>query len=199
MASLFRHIQSCGVAGQAKILFLISGSRLHQLKLVVGRMWVVALQTIAHRRLVHCALDVGGVLVGVTGQTQAVRRGRYQLHARYILVSAHFMAAGASGRNCRVNEFAFRFFRMAFQALRRRGILFQRHGMDIRTQCQHRNEENREARLSGIILENRPEVARCIPIPLAPVAASDSPSEWSAGALAYRSASLALPPEPARL
>src|SRR5450755_781783 len=69
-ATFFRNVGSLGVTGQAEILFLIAGSRLQQLKLVVGSMRVVALDAVTHGRGMNCAFERRRVFVGVAGDAQ---------------------------------------------------------------------------------------------------------------------------------
>jgi len=40
------------------------------LELVIRSMRVVALEAVAHRGLVHCALDFGGILVGMAAEAK---------------------------------------------------------------------------------------------------------------------------------
>ena len=46
-AALLGHIHARVVAAQTKVLFLITGRRLQQLKFIVGLMWIVAFQAVA--------------------------------------------------------------------------------------------------------------------------------------------------------
>src|SRR5215469_6225502 len=69
-AAFLRNINADLVATQAKVLFRIPGRRLEQLILIIGSMWIVTLDAIANRRTVNDPLDVGRVLVGVTGDAK---------------------------------------------------------------------------------------------------------------------------------
>jgi hypothetical protein len=130
-AALFRHIHASVVATQAKIFFLISRCRLQQLKFVVGFVWIMALQTVAYRRLMHSAFYLGRILLCVAGQAQTVGSGRSQLYACHILVHANFMTTRAARRYGRVNELTLGFIRVALQTLCGICIFFQRYRMDI--------------------------------------------------------------------
>lgn len=72
-AAFFGHVQPDAVAAQAKIILLVSRSRLEQLILVIGRMWVVALQAVAHRGAVDGSLDLRSILVRMAGEAEAYR------------------------------------------------------------------------------------------------------------------------------
>ena len=53
----------------------------------------MALQAVANRRRVNRALQLGRVLVGVTGKAQRLRGGGDQLYAGYVFVDPNFVAA----------------------------------------------------------------------------------------------------------
>ena len=69
-AAFFRDVHSCGVAGQAKVIFLIARGSFQQLILVIGFVRIVALQAIANRGLVDRTFYICGILVRVTGETE---------------------------------------------------------------------------------------------------------------------------------
>ena len=106
-APFFRDALPNRVATEAQVAFLVPGGRLEQLELVVGSVRIVTLEAVAHRRLVHCALDFGGILVGVAAETEIERRGRSQLDARQILVDPNLMTGGAAKLDCGVDSFPF--------------------------------------------------------------------------------------------
>jgi len=91
--------------------------RFQQLILVVRSMRIVALQAIANRRRMNGALDLGGILVGVAGETEPVGSGRDQLHAGHVLVHPNLVTTQAAHRDGGMDEFAFRLILVAFQAL----------------------------------------------------------------------------------
>ena len=72
-ATLFRHMQTCLMATQAEIFFLVARRRFQKLVLVGAAVRVVARQAITNRRRMHGALDIGGFFIRMTSDAQ--RRG----------------------------------------------------------------------------------------------------------------------------
>ena len=124
-AAFLWNVESLRVAGEAKVLALIAGGRLQQLELVVGLVRVVTLKAIAHSRRMDLAFEVGGILVGVAGDAQRLRRGGDQLDASDVFVDADLMTTGAAHGDGGVNILAFGLVFMALDALRRIGILVE--------------------------------------------------------------------------
>ncbi len=60
-------ISSLGVAGQTEIVFLVAGSQLFQLVLVVGFVRIMACEAIANRRRMNFSLDLAGIFISVAG------------------------------------------------------------------------------------------------------------------------------------
>jgi hypothetical protein len=67
-AALRRSVQPDLVAAQTQIFFGVAGSGFQQLVLVVGNVGVMTFEAIANRGCMNDALDVGGVLIGMTGE-----------------------------------------------------------------------------------------------------------------------------------
>ncbi len=111
------------MASETEIVFLVAGGRFQQLVLVIRRMWIMTFQAIAYRRRVNGALELGGIFVGMAGETEPVGSGSDQLNAGDILVDPNFMAAQAPHRDGGMDEFAFRFILVTFEALGRVDIL----------------------------------------------------------------------------
>src|SRR5664279_1529082 len=129
-AALWGDVEALDVAGEAKILPLIAGCRLQQLKLVVGLMRVVTLNAVAYRWRMNFSLEVGRILIGVAGEAKRLRRGGDQLYAGDILVDADLVATGTTSRDRRMDVFPFGFVRVTLGTLRRVGVLVERYGMD---------------------------------------------------------------------
>src|SRR5579872_4574973 len=62
-AAFLGNVQAGVMATEAEIFFLLAGSGLQQLVLIVGNMRVVTLQAVPLRRRMNRALEVGGILV----------------------------------------------------------------------------------------------------------------------------------------
>jgi hypothetical protein len=109
-------------------------------------MRIVALQAIANRRRMNGALDLGGILVGVAGETEPVGSGRDQLHAGHVLVHPNLVTTQAAHRDGGMDEFAFRLILVAFQALGSVNLRIQRNGMNrgvgARKQQHHQRKKN---------------------------------------------------------
>jgi len=130
-AASCRNVQALRVAGEAEVIVLGSaGDRLPHLVLVVGGVWIVALEAIADCRAVDSPLQLLGVLVAVAGQAKSRWHGGDQLDVGGVLVDADLMAAQASRRDSGVDGLALGLVLMAFQALGCVRVLFQRNGMD---------------------------------------------------------------------
>jgi len=117
-AAFFRDVQTLVVTIEAQILALLSCRGFQQLILVFGYVRIVALEAIANGGSVYCALDVGGVLVGVAGKAEAGRRCRDQLDARDILVDTNLVTTGAAHRNRRVDRLPFGLIAMTLNTFR---------------------------------------------------------------------------------
>lgn len=131
-AAFFWNAYGLVMAGEAKIVFLISGGSLQQLVLVVGDMRVMAGQAVPNRRLVDRALAVGRVLVGMTGDAQLVWGRSDQLYPGYIFVHPDFVTAQASGRDCRMDGFSFGLVLVTLETLRGIDVFVERHRMSLR-------------------------------------------------------------------
>jgi hypothetical protein len=70
----------------------------------------------------HLSVNLSGILVGVAGDAQRLRRGGYQLYAGDIFVDANLVAARATHLDRRVNVGAFAFVFVALETLR--GVSF---------------------------------------------------------------------------
>lgn len=92
-ASLLRNVQPGGVAAQTEIFLFSAFGRFEQLELVVGFVWIVALQAIAPRGRVDDALNVRGILVRVASEAERSGIRRDQLDACDVFVYADFVAA----------------------------------------------------------------------------------------------------------
>ena len=91
-AAFLGDVRSLGVAGEAKIVFLIAGSRFEQLKFVVGGMGVVALDAVANRWRMNRTLQRGSVFIGMAGDAKRLRGGGRQLDASNVFVDANLVA-----------------------------------------------------------------------------------------------------------
>ena len=115
-AAFFRNIQALGVAGEAEIVCFPAGGGLQQLELIVRGVRIVALQAVAHRRLVDISFDLGGVFVGVTGQAELVGSRRDQLDAGDVAIDPDLVATQAAHRDGGMDELTLALFAMAFKA-----------------------------------------------------------------------------------
>ena len=70
-AALRWNICSLRVARKAEIVFLVPGGRLEQLVFILGRVRIVALHAVAHRRRVNSPFDISSFLVGVAGNAES--------------------------------------------------------------------------------------------------------------------------------
>ena len=84
------------VATQTEVFFLISRDWFEQLILILRSMRIVALHAVTHSRRMNRTFHVGGILVGVAGQTEGMGRGRNQLYASDIFRGANLVATGAA-------------------------------------------------------------------------------------------------------
>lgn len=75
------------------------------------------------------AFYVGRLLVGMAGQTKAIRSGSDQLDAGYIFIVSDLVTTGAAHRDCRVNRFAFRLVLVTGNAGGRIGLGIEWNGM----------------------------------------------------------------------
>ena len=93
---------------------------------------VVTLDAVADRGRIGRASDLGGVVIGVAGQAERLRRCGNELDARDVLGYADFMATRTAGRDRRVEVLSFGFILVTLCALGRVSILIQRYGSDAR-------------------------------------------------------------------
>ena len=75
------------------------------------------------------AVDVRGVLVGMTGQAKLSGCCRDELHASRVFRDADFVAAGAANRDRAVNVRTLALVLVAFEAFGRISFRVQRHGV----------------------------------------------------------------------
>ena len=76
----------------------------------------MTLHAISHRWGMHCAFYLGGVLVGVAGQTKSDGSGGDQLHASDIAIDANLVATGAAQRDRGMDGLALGFIFVAGDA-----------------------------------------------------------------------------------
>src|SRR6266542_6558934 len=94
MAAVFCIRQAGLMAGKAEVLVLVaSGGGLEQLELIVRGVRIMALHAIAHCRRVDLPLDVGGLLVRMAGEAEAVGGGCLELDAGRSLRDADLVTA----------------------------------------------------------------------------------------------------------
>ena len=108
-AALVGNIESLRVATEAEVLALVAGGGLEKLKLVVRLMRVVTLEAIANCRRMDLAFEIGGIVIGMAGETERLRRAGDQLDARDIFIYADLVATGAAGGDGGMDELALRF------------------------------------------------------------------------------------------
>jgi hypothetical protein len=107
-AAALGHIHAGVVAAQTQVCVLsIATDRLEQLIFVIRRVRVVTLDAVSNRRAVNFALYVGGFLVCVAGEAQAVSCSSDQLYAGNIFINADFMTTRTTRCNGRMNYLAF--------------------------------------------------------------------------------------------
>jgi hypothetical protein len=135
VASLAAHIERCVpaavlgnvhtfvMAAKAEVLVFGAAGWLQQLILVWRAVRIVTLDAIANGRRMHLSVNLSGILVGVAGDAQRLRRGGYQLYAGYVFVDANLVTARAAHLDCRVNVGALAFVFVALEALR--GVCFR--------------------------------------------------------------------------
>lgn len=126
--ALLGRIYSGVMAGETEILGLAgTGHIFKQLVFVIGAVRIVALKAISRGRGVDLPLDLTGILVGVTLQTEAEWRGGRQLNAGDFFVATHFVATEAPGRHRRMHRLTLGFVLVTLGALGRVSILVQWH------------------------------------------------------------------------
>ncbi len=126
-AAVLGNIYTFVMAAKAEVLVLGSAAgRLQQLVLVRRAMWVVALDAIANGWGMYLSVDLSGILVGVAGDAERLRRGGDQLYASDIFVDANLVAARAAHLDRRVNVGALTFVFVALEALRGVGFRIER-------------------------------------------------------------------------
>ena len=118
LAAFFRNIKALGVTFKTEILALIARCRFEQLILVVRCVRTVTFQAIANGGRMDCSLYRSRVHVGMTGNTERLRRSRRQLNASDIFADADFMTTGAARGDRGVNELAFSFVFVTLDASR---------------------------------------------------------------------------------
>lgn len=115
-AAVFGNVGALRMAAQAEVVFLlVAGGRLQQLILVGGRVRIVALDAVSHRRGVDRALNVGRFLVRVTGDANTNRRGSNQLDAGDVFIHPDLVAGCATHGDRGVDVCPFGFLFMALQ------------------------------------------------------------------------------------
>src|SRR5580692_2260186 len=95
-AAFLGNVLADPVATQTEVFFLISRDWFQQLILILRSMRIVALHAVTHSRRMNRTFYVGGILVGVAGQTEGMGRGRNQLYASDIFCGANLVATGAA-------------------------------------------------------------------------------------------------------
>src|SRR5579872_1980642 len=105
-AAFLGNVQAGVMATEAEIFFLLAGSGLQQLVLIVGNMRVVTLQAVTLRWRMNRALELGGILVGVTSHAERIGSGGDQLDPGDIFIDANFVATGAAHLDCGVDGLA---------------------------------------------------------------------------------------------
>ena len=152
VASFTTHIKGCmpapfvgnvhahGVALEAEVLAFVAGVGLDQLILVVGLVWVMALDAIANRGRMNGTLQGFGILIVVTGETNGGRARGDELYAGDIFVDADLVAARTTHRDSGVYELSLGLVFVALDTFGRVGVLVQWNWMDgreyrARTQC----------------------------------------------------------------
>jgi hypothetical protein len=115
-AAFVGSVQACLMAAKTQIFFFITGRGFDQLVLVFRRVRVVALEAIAHCRLVYLSCHLRRIFVGVAGETELVGRCGDQLYVRDLFIRSDLMATGATGGDCGMNRFAFGLVLVTLQA-----------------------------------------------------------------------------------
>jgi len=90
----------------------------------------MAREAVTNRWLMDVPLDLGRILIGVAGETEAEGGGGDELDARDVFADPNLMAAQAAHRDSGMDRLAFRFVVVAFQALGRVDVLIQRNGVN---------------------------------------------------------------------
>jgi hypothetical protein len=95
-AAFLRHIQPGGMAAQAEVFFLIPQGRLQQLILIVRGVRIVTLHAVSNCRGMDRTFYVGGIFIGVAGETKGKGRGRDQLYPGNVFIHPNLVATGAA-------------------------------------------------------------------------------------------------------
>jgi len=115
-AAFFGHIQPGRMAAEAEVFFLIPRGRLQQLILIVRGVRIVTLHAVSNCRGMDGTSYVGGIFVGVAGQTKSEGRGRDQLYPGDVFIHPNLVATGAAHGHRRMDRLAFCLVLMAGKA-----------------------------------------------------------------------------------
>lgn len=128
---------------QAEIVGLISGGRFYQLEWVCSGVGIVALEAVSNCRRMNLALDLGCILVSMTGEAKRLGSCGGQLDPGDVFVDSNFVAACAPCGYRRMDGFALGFVLVAFNAFRGVGVLVEWNGMfpcEQRGACENQTE-----------------------------------------------------------
>lgn len=89
----------------------------------------MTLQAVAHGRGMDSAFDVGGIFVGVAGQTESDGSSGDQLDSSNVAIDANFVTTGATEGDRGMDELALGFIFVAGDAGRGIGLGIKRDGM----------------------------------------------------------------------
>ena len=96
-AAVLGNIHTFVMAAKAEVLvFGAAAGWLQQLILIWRAVRIVALDAVANGRGMHLSVNLSGILVGVAGDAQRLRRGGYQLYAGDVFVDANLVATRAT-------------------------------------------------------------------------------------------------------
>src|ERR1035438_1283248 len=101
----------------------------------------MTLQAVSHRRRVNGPLYIGGILVGMAGQTKSIRSRRDQHDPSDIFVHPDLMTAHAAHCNRGMHRFALRLVLVTLEALGPVGIFIQRHRVYRSRAARNENSE----------------------------------------------------------